>query len=77
MEVFMGCGCSGRREVKSVASNASILNTMSSNRRIVSSSAPTISVPANEIVSNPTVLDQDRLRIEKLRREATRRSLGR
>jgi hypothetical protein len=74
----MSCGCNkGKRDTRG-STPATVLNTMSSNRRIISS-------PSNGAVSTTNltppivdnVMDQERLRIERLRREAIRRSLGR
>lgn len=74
----MGCGCSsggsGKREIKSTPV---VLNTMSSNRRIISSQNASTASPVSENLGTPNIMDQDRLRIERLRREAFRRSLGR
>jgi hypothetical protein len=74
----MGCGCQGgKRDVRG-NSNPVVLNTMSSNRRIVAAANNQLpSVPVSENLGTTNVLDQDRLRIERLRREAQRRSLGR
>jgi hypothetical protein len=72
----MGCGCSaGKRDIKS--GPATVLNTVSSNRRIIASANQNPPIPVSENLGTPNVLDQDRLRIERLRREAQRRSLGR
>lgn len=72
----MGCGCSGggRRDIKS--GPATVLNTVTSNRRLISSPSQNPPVPVSENLGTPNVIDQDRLRIERLRREARRRSLG-
>ena len=74
-EVDMGCGCNKNNNRNVRNTPAVTLNTTSSNRRIVSSAPPPTVTPEN--LANPSVMDQDRLRIERLRREAQRRALGR
>jgi hypothetical protein len=73
----MACGCNkGRRDTRGPSTPATVLNTMSSNRRIISSPSNG-TVPSNFTPPIDNVMDQERLRIERLRREAIRRSLGR
>ena len=73
----MACGrCGGgARSVKPNPTPALIMNTLSSNRGTVSSTNPGLQLPIPSL--NGNVIDQDQLRIERLRREAIRRSLGR
>lgn len=73
----MACGkCGGgHRPIRSNPTPAVIMNTMSSNRGTVSANNPGLQLPIPSIANN--VIDQDQLRIERLRREAIRRSLGR
>lgn len=69
------CGGNAPRNIRSQPKPAVIMNTISSNRGIVSANNPGLQLPAPFI--NGNVIDQDQLRIERLRREAIRRSLGR
>lgn len=68
------CGGGGHRPIRAHPP-AVIMNTVSSNRGITSVSNPGLHLPIPSITNN--VIDQDQLRVEKLRREAIRRSLGR
>ncbi len=71
----MGCGCKQNRTVRS--SEAQVVLTPTRNRTLVPTN--NVSAPAPQLVAQtqPTSIDNDRLRIERLRREAIRRSLGR
>lgn len=69
----MGCGCSkNNRSVRTPSSQ--VLTPTGGRLMAAGQSLPPLS--AAEIQQNPNVMDQDRLRIERLRREAIRRSLG-
>jgi hypothetical protein len=66
----MGCGCMNNKGNGGV--KREVRPTLNTSRRIVSTTPTTVSDAVT-----PPILDQDRLRIERLRREAFRRSLGR
>ena len=69
----MGCGCGGK---KGTMPNRNVVRNTSIQQNIVRSIGTGVTEALNQQITTPVGMDKNRLEIERKRREAIKKSLG-